>query len=312
MNTSLTRPDRMLGGLWGSLTGDALGVPVEFKSRAEISLNPVAGMRAYGTHGQPAGTWSDDSSLLLCSVESLVEEEFSLEDMSRRFVQWAHASHWTPHGVVFDIGIATSRAIRQMSEGVPPLQCGGRTEHDNGNGSLMRIIPVCLRFAGEEPEVMLRRIEEASSITHAHPRTLIACGFFGLFVRELLAGMSPPEALRSARKEFIQQYSSRWPQEMPDFSPLDELLALSPAERIGSSGYVLDTLTASIWCLLTTETFSECVLKAVNLGSDTDTTGCVAGGLAGVYYGLEAIPAEWLAILARKVDVSRLFNRFVS
>ncbi|HWB03552.1 MAG TPA: ADP-ribosylglycohydrolase family protein [Verrucomicrobiales bacterium] len=311
MNENLTRNQRLLGGLWGSLAGDALGVPVEFKSRAEVQSDPVTGMRSGGSHGQPAGTWSDDSSLLLCSAESLVEHEFSVSDMAQRFARWRREGLWTPHGVVFDIGIATSRSLSRVDAGIPPLECGGRDQHDNGNGSLMRILPVCLRFAGSESPVMVKNVENASSITHAHPRSRMACVFFGFFVREVLAGASPPSALSAAQSAFRAEYGDQ--NELFAFTnALDPRLPQFPESEIRSGGYVMETLTASLWCLLTTNSFSECVLKAVNLGGDTDTTGCVAGGLAGVYYGLDSIPREWMDTLARKEDVARLFNQFVS
>jgi ADP-ribosylglycohydrolase len=159
---------------------------------------------------------------------------------------------------------------------------------------------------------MLARVEAVSSITHAHPRSLMACGLFGLIVRELLAGASPSGALSTALPLFSEYYAGRWPEEMPHFSAIGPSLEKAEVDRIDSGGYVIDTLTASLWCLLTSDSFSTCVLKAVNLGGDTDTTGCVAGGLAGVYYGLDAIPSEWLDALARKEDVEKLFNRFTS
>ncbi len=312
MSNNLTKRDRFLGGLWGSLTGDALGVPVEFKSREEVQRDPVSGMRAGGSHRQPAGTWSDDSSLLLCSVESLVEHPFSVDDMARRFARWRSASLWTPHGMVFDIGIATSQALSRVQAGIPPLKCGGSGQYDNGNGSLMRILPVCLRFANSDPATLVRNVEHASSITHAHPRSRMACVFFAFFVRELLAGKEAPESLAAAREAFRSTYAASHGEEWMAFANvLDPGLPVFPEREIRSGGYVMETLTASLWCLLTTDNFSDCVLKAVNLGSDTDTTGCVAGGLAGVYYGVEAIPRDWLDALARKDDVANLFTRFL-
>jgi ADP-ribosyl-[dinitrogen reductase] hydrolase len=312
MNSPLSVEERIRGGLWGSLVGDALGVPVEFLSRAAVQANPVTGMRGYGTHGQPPGTWSDDSSMLICTVESLLAHHFSVEDMAMRFVKWADQAHWTPHGVVFDIGNATRRALQRSAAGESPLSCGGRSERDNGNGSLMRILPVCLRFATSETKELARRIEDASAITHAHQRSRMACVFFGLMVRELLQGRPPDAALAAAQSAFRAQFAGGLRQEAAAFSRvLDPGLAELPENEIGSSGYVMDTIAASLWCLLTTENFRDCVLRAVNLGGDTDTTGCVAGGLAGVCYGLEAIPAEWRRALARAAEVETLFERLV-
>jgi len=259
---------RIPGGLWGSLVGDALGVPVEFLSRAAVQANPVSGMRGYGTHGQPAGTWSDDSSMLLCTVESLLAQHFSLEDLALRFVNWADEAHWTPHGSVFDIGNATRRALHRSAAGESPLTCGGRSEQDNGNGSLMRILPVCLRFAMCEPQDLAQRIEDASAITHAHQRSRLACDFFGLMVRELLQGRSPAGALAAAQSLFRAEFGGEMRPEATALSRvLGPGLAEFPESQIGSIGYVIDTLEASLWCLLTTDSFADCVLKAVNLAA---------------------------------------------
>ena len=301
--------ERVLGGLWGSLVGDALGVPVEFRGRADVQRDPVNDMRGYGTHRQPPGTWSDDSSMLLCTVESLLAHEFSPEDLGARFVRWGRHNHWTPHGEVFDMGIATSQALGRIASGIPALECGGVSEYDNGNGSLMRILPVCLRFANDAH--LAQKVEDASCITHAHRRSQMACFFHALIVRELLAGAEPRFALTTAQTEFRGHYTAPWTEEFLAFtSVLDPRLPEFLESEIHSGGYVMETLLAAIWCLLTTDNFHDCVLKAVNLGGDTDTTGCVAGGLAGVRYGIDAIAPGWRSALARSTEVCRLFERF--
>jgi ADP-ribosyl-[dinitrogen reductase] hydrolase len=314
MNTALSQKDRILGGLWGSLVGDALGVPVEFRDRASVQAEPVTGMRGYGTHHQPPGTWSDDSSLLLCSTDSLLGAEFDTQDMGHRFVRWYREGLWTPHGKVFDIGGTTSGALARIAHGVRAELAGGDDANSNGNGSLMRILPVSLRFAHEPQQQRLDRVHRASALTHRHPRAQMACGLFTLVIGELLAGKTPADACASARAAFRACYERdlRSSGEFHNFQPLlvDDLRAWSEAE-IHSGGYVLHTLQASLWCLLTTGSFEECVLKAVNLGGDTDTTGCVAGGLAGVHYGLASVPERWRTALARHDDVAGLFKRFV-
>jgi len=142
----MPRRERSFGGLWGAVVGDALGVPIEFKSWAAIAQVPVTEMRGYGTHQQPPGTWSDDSSLLLCTAESLLNG-FDLQDLGRRFVRWLDERYWTPWGQVFDVGITTREAIRRIAQGGAPEQAGSSSEQSNGNGSLMRILPVALRYA---------------------------------------------------------------------------------------------------------------------------------------------------------------------
>ncbi len=301
---------RILGGLYGSLIGDALGVPVEFKSRLDRVHDPVTDMRDYGTHGQPKGTWSDDGSLLLCSVESLAEKGFDTQDMGQRFVRWLDDGHWSAHGCVFDIGSATHRALDQIALGTPAEEAGGGSESSNGNGSLMRILPVPLASLDCDLDTFCDRIARASAITHAHERSKLACVLHGLFVRALMNGDDPAHDHTNAAAEFRDRYASH--AEYAHFSPLlSPDLATQPEHAIQSSGYVLHTLIASIWCLLTTNTFAECVLKAVNLGDDTDTTGCVAGGFAGVFYGVDAIPTDWIAALPRKDDLTKLFQAFL-
>jgi len=309
----ISKRDRMLGGLWGSLAGDALGVPVEFKGRAALQADPVREMRGFGTHNQPAGTWSDDSSLLLCSVDGLNRHEFNTEDMGKRFCEWYRGKLWTPHGKVFDMGIATSQALGRIIEGVRAEVAGGSEESSNGNGSLMRIIPVVVRFAEASTKQLLDKVHRASAITHRHPRSQMACGMFALTIRELLIGKEAGEAASDALVAFRSFYEPDpwWAVELEHFELLlAGDLARQPELEIDSTGYVMDTLTAGLWCLLTTTSFEECVLKAVNLGGDTDTTGCVAGGLAGVHYGSGVLPQRWIQSLARRDEIEVLFNRF--
>lgn len=307
--TEISMRDRILGGLWGSLVGDALGVPVEFKDRATVQSNPVTTMRGFGTHHQPPGTWSDDGALILCTVDSLLAAEFDTQDMGQRFVRWMNDALWTATDVVFDVGLATTDALMRIGNGIPAESAGGRQEYSNGNGSLMRIIPAALRFANEPIQEFATRLAQTSSITHGHERSKMACVFYGILVRHLLLGENPHPALDSARREFKEHYQNT--PELEYFRRcLEEDFVSLPETDIFSTGYVMHTLHASLWCLLTTKSYSECVLKAVNLGGDTDTTGCVAGGLAGVAYGLQGIPSEWASQLARQGEITALFNRF--
>lgn len=306
-----SKRQRILGGLWGSLVGEALGVPVEFKERAAVQADPVKDMRGFGSHKQPAGTWSDDSALLLCSVDSLLRHEFDTEDMGKRFVLWRKEELWTPHGKVFDIGSTTAHALNYIASGMRAETAGGADERSNGNGSLMRIIPVSLRFTNSPTKQLLDRVHRASAITHRHPRSQMACGLFTLIVRELLNGTNDADAFSNGSLNFRHFYESDpwWSAEFDYFQLLlARDFACRPESEIDSGVYVLHTLAASLWCLLTTSSFEECVLKAVNLGDDTDTTGCVAGGLAGVRYGFDAIPQKWIRSLARHDDVESLFG----
>jgi ADP-ribosylglycohydrolase len=173
----------------------------------------------------------------------------------------------------------------------------------------MRILPVALANHHQEESTFITRIAQASAITHGHIRSQMACVFHGLVVRELMQEASPREALHKAQQIFQRLYADN--EELGTFREvLRGDLVSRPEIHIHSGGYVMETLTASLWCLLSTANFSDCVLKAVNLGDDTDTTGCVAGGLAGVVYGLDGIPAEWRLALPRQQDLRDLFTRF--
>lgn len=274
-------------------------------------------MRAFGTHRQPAGTWSDDSSLMLCLADSLCNE-YNLEDIALKFLQWYNAEIWTPHGRVFDIGIATSQAIRRISKGVSPTLCGGTSEFDNGNGSLMRILPILFYIKDFPIEKRFDTIKDVSSITHGHIRSALACFIYLELALEILKGKDKWEAYRTMQKTvrgFLDHDPICSQDEMDKFHRILELKVgeydLSPLhtlqeEEISSSGYVLHSLEASLWCFMNSENYAEAVLKAVNLGEDTDTTGAITGGIAGLYYGFESIPKEWVDVLARKEDIENL------
>jgi ADP-ribosylglycohydrolase/O-acetyl-ADP-ribose deacetylase (regulator of RNase III) len=304
----------ILGGLWGAVVGDALGVPVEFKLRGALDEQPVTDLRGYGTYNVPPGTWSDDSSLLLCSLYSLIGPRLDGADLAQRFVRFLDRAYMTPAGEVFDVGITTANAIKRMREGVPPEEAGGAEESDNGNGSLMRILPVALRFFRESDARLAEYAHRASALTHRHPRSMLACGYICVFAKYLLEGDSPRAAYARANA-FAQSYYSigNWAFELPHYARvLGNRLSELAREVVPSSGYVVHTLEASLWCLLTTRSYEEAVLRAVNLGGDTDTTACVTGGLAGVHYGVGQVHERWRKALARTDDLEDIFARFVA
>ncbi|HOE16490.1 MAG TPA: ADP-ribosylglycohydrolase family protein [Syntrophorhabdaceae bacterium] len=306
--------DRMLGGLWGAIVGDALGVPVEFKDREERKKDPVTDMRGYGTFSQPPGTWSDDSSLLLCTAESLIDG-FNVARMGELFVRWFIKGYWTPHGIAFDIGNSTMSAIRRMMNGTAPETAGGESEHDNGNGSLMRILPVAVYCVRSSPSEVIDYAHRASALTHRHYIAQAACAFYCIMAKALLQGANPHGAYELT-SYVIQSYYDKmlFRSELP-FSHFSRLFSGAidtlPENEIGSDGFVVHTLEAGVWCLLNSGSYKEAVLRAVNLGEDTDTTAIVTGGLAGICYGYDAIPQEWIDKIVRKDDIKKLFERFI-
>ena len=295
--------------LFGLAIGDALGVPVEFQSRAYLKQNPVEDMKGYGAHNQPVGTWSDDSSLTFCLVESLCLG-YNLKDISHKFLRWYRAEIWTPHGEVFDIGIATSKAINKIANGTDPVLCGGNNEADNGNGSLMRILPLLFYLRNEDNlQVIFNKVQEVSAITHAHFRSVFACFIYIIYGLELLKGYDKKAAYQNTQvtvKKFIAQNDFDT-NEIDLFERIfNSDIATVHEHEIYSSGYVLHSLEASLWCVLTTESYQDAVLKAVNLGEDTDTTAAIAGGLAGLIYGFESIPQEWMKVLVKRTEIEKL------
>lgn len=297
--------------LIGTAVGDALGVPVEFEPRAKLKANPVTDMLEFGTHKQPKGTWSDDTSLMLCLAESIVEG-LDLNKLAQKFIAWKNDNLWTAHGWVFDIGIGTRLAIERLEDGELPELAGGFEEMDNGNGSLMRILPLILYTKDLDIGQRFEWAKKVSSLTHAHVRSIMTCFYYLEFAKKIVEGKDKFEAYIELQTELFQYFQSRKinPLEIQKFSRLlfDDISEVEE-DKIQSSGYVIHTLEASIWCLLTTNSYEEAVLKAVNLGHDTDTTGAVTGGLGGLMYGLVAIPTEWLNVLARKEDIIKLSNQ---
>ncbi|MDO7851898.1 ADP-ribosylglycohydrolase family protein [Hymenobacter convexus] len=316
-------PTAARAALLGLAVGDALGVPVEFLSRVARRQDPVTGMRAYGTHRQPAGTWSDDSSLTFCLAETLAQPGGrngmpDLVDFAQRSINWLYQSYWTATGETFDVGNATRTAIGRLQRGIEPIKAGPNSESDNGNGALMRILPLAFHEIWRAENLDLSAAwaltEAVASVTHGHPRSTLGCFLYLLVARGLLVGLAPAEAYHQARAEgynWLQTFAKgpifyEWPKYG---AVLHGTLPDRPESAISSSGYVVDTLEAALWCLLRHDTYAATVLAAVNLGDDTDTTGAVAGGLAGLAYGEAAIPAEWLAVLARRADVEDLAAR---
>ncbi|MEO0899856.1 MAG: ADP-ribosylglycohydrolase family protein [Bacteroidota bacterium] len=298
--------------LVGIAIGDAIGVPVEFTSKEERKALPVKDMQAFGTHNQPAGTWSDDTSLTLCLAEAILTD-FSLRHIADQFIAWRDQAFWTAHGEVFDIGISTNQAILRLKDtSLPPELAGGMEEMDNGNGSLMRIAPLSLLIKDLELNDRYSYNAKVSSLTHGHFRSIFSC----FFLNELLLQLGEGKGKREAYEEaifIVQEWiglNNPSPEEITHFdSILSGRIDQVAESDIRGSGYVLHSLQASLWCWLKTDNYEDAVLMAVNLGEDTDTTGAITGAIAGVTYGLNSIPKKWVDQLARKRDIIKLADR---
>lgn len=301
-----------LNGIMGVVVGDALGCPVQFESWEEVARHPVTGMRGYGTFNLPEGSWTDDSSLTIALLESIRRAgKIDLDDIMGNFMKWLYDGEFTPYGQSYDIGRGTMQAINRYRKNRKAKKCGGDEEWNNGNGSLMRIMPACLYCTVMETSGMysdrdaIESIHSVGSLTHAHIRSNIACGLYFFMVKRILLGDG---SLQERMQEGLSQGYAFYESYLADKENLhyyDRLKALDdfkslPADKIKSTGYVVDALEAAVWSLITTDSFDQTLLKAVNLGDDTDTVGAIAGGLAGLYYGYDSIPEEWLSAIKRR------------
>lgn len=299
-----TKPLSMIMGV---AVGDALGLPVQFEKRGTFH---VTGMQGYGTYHLPPGTWSDDTSLTLALADSLEagQDRPDLERIAKNFIAWFERGKYTPYGKAFDIGRTTANSIKRLRMGVPPEKAGGTEEHSNGNGSLMRISPLTFFLAGkEDAKERFEIVRSVSSLTHGHECSVAACYIYVEMLNALRTGCGKKAAYRALREEFSQGVSFISEAALAKFHRIlrEDVRAL-PESEIRSSGYVVDTIEAAFWSFLTTDNYREALLRAVNLGLDTDTVGAVTGAMAGLEYGLSSIPEEWRNQLAAYDLVERI------
>lgn len=281
----------------GHAVADALGVPAEFRSREELDKTPITDMVGYGTYNLPAGCWSDDTSMTLAALDSLASGKVDYDEIMNNFGRWYHDGEYTPTGMMFDVGGTCRQAILNYTrKHKKPMECGLTEAASNGNGSLMRILPFVL-YSEFMPCHRIELIHEASMLTHAHMLSRIGCVIYAIILSHLLRCSEKVSVFHGLT------HAMQLLEDEPEFAFYHRMFKSDFAylyrDEIRATGYVVDTLEAAVWCLLTTDSYAECVLKAVNLGDDTDTVAAVAGGLAGALYGLEGIPREWLSKLKK-------------
>lgn len=307
--------EKLLGGVYGLAVGDALGVPVEFCSREMLDKDPVKGMEAGGTHRQDKGTWSDDTSMVLATLDAMSAGGLSFGMVMDNFAKWYTKANYTAAGVVFDVGGTTGAAIQNYLRGEPLESCGAADERSNGNGSLMRMLPmiyyVYLKYGLEINPLAVDQIYRLSGLTHAHIISKVCCVYYvyiGMYIME--AGRDLHSAIKAAIEAVERYYAIE--EEIPPVLDKDSLMDYVSLNRedIESTGYVVHSLVASVWCLWNSSSYEEAVLKAVNLGADTDTTGAITGSLAGIWYGMENIPTEWLNELKNSKGIMTICERF--
>lgn len=310
MAQHLIQAQRIAGGLWGLLIGDALGVPYEFQHpnnlppKNQLEMQPPVGFsRAHA--GVPIGTWSDDGAQALALLASLLANAgLNLDDFARRLINWYEHGYMAVDYAVFDVGVQTATAIRQLQRGVPPEQAGGADEYDNGNGSLMRVLPLALWHQGSDAE-LVQLAQQQSLVTHRHLRAQICCALYCLWARGLLNGdeRAYENAVATLRKIYTENADAYAELEFyirPDDEPIGK-----------GSGYVVDSLRSARMVLSHENSYEAVVKAAIALGNDTDTTACIAGGLAGIKYGIQAIPERWMQVLRGKEWVEPLLAQLL-
>lgn len=305
----MNKTNRLKGGLYGLLIGDALGVPYEFHPPSAIPALELIDMMPPGrfrrSHASvKPGTWSDDGALALCLLDSLIEKDgLDLANLANKVLAWGSGGYMAVDGHVFDMGNQTRRALENLKNGVSPGTAGPSDERSNGNGSLMRALPLALWHRGTD-EDLVALAHGQSLLTHGHVHSQVCCALYVLVARQLLDGQTMNDAWDRAEDDLVAQYRGS-----PYAMALEFVLSMKLNEPQGS-GYVVDSLwSAKAACR--ESTYAGVVKAAVALGNDTDTTACIAGGLAGIHFGFDAIPLRWMDVLRGRDMVKPLEKRLL-
>lgn len=301
----------------GFAVGDAMGVPYEFETREELKKHPVTDMG--NLYNYPKGTWSDDTSMTLASMDSIIQSsEIDTIDMAIKFLEWTRDNKYTATGRMFDIGMTTKKALVKFERNQENAEeCGEAGEFDNGNGSLMRMLPIAYYIAShkyyrsyieDEDYEIYEIVKKVSSITHKHEISILGCYIFVKFVLEIIEGKNKKTAYENIQDGdyylFSEEALSRYDRILKgNIKELKE-------EEIKSTGYIVDTLEAVLWLFLNSKDYNETILKAVNLGDDTDTISAITGGLLGIYYGEDKIKTEWKNELQKLDYIKELAEKF--
>ncbi len=306
--------EKIKSSILGFIVGDTLGVPFEFESREKLKIKPVTTMVSGGSWDQSIGTWSDDTSMVLSTLDSL-SRGYDLNDLGFCLNNWLYENHYTPHGEVFDCGIQTRDGLQRIhkqiitNQTITPLPPSA-DESRNGNGSLMRILPFGFYLQNHSIEERWEIIGEVSSLTHSHIRSVIGCFIYSEMVMELMVDGDKFASYKRMKERvlgFLVNKVSSSELELFGRILVFDISNLKESE-IRSTPYILYTLEAVLWCFLRQENYKDSVLLAVNLGGDTDTIGALVGGLAGINYN--AIPKKWIEVLVRKEEIIELVDLF--
>lgn len=308
----MTKQDQLKGAIYGLLVGDAVGVSYEFllaeqlPAYDQIEMLPPNNFAKTYPH-IPVGTWSDDGAQALCLLDSLLyKNKMDTEDFMKRICNWYQCGYMAVDFQVFDIGVQTAEAIRNYLSGVPLLQVANNDVLANGNGSLMRVLPLAIWHQGSD----IQLIEDAyaqSHVTHAHLRSKVCCALYCLWARSILNGLD----IEAAWSDAVTKLRAYLKDKPDDLEQLEYYIRPDELEKGTGSGYVVDCLKSARYALQQT-TYQDVIKTAIAFGRDTDTTACVAGGIAGLYFGFDSIPESWLAQLRAKDLVEPLLAKLLS
>lgn len=302
MTNNISTLSRFKGSLFGLACGDAVGSKVEWKTRAWCKLQPVLGMEGSKIHRLKPGEFTDDTSMALCLAISLIEKGFDPKDQIERYLRWREEGYLGSQGRCIGIGNTVSCSLDDyLLFGHGPLD-GPTGEFTAGNGSIMRLAPVPMyAYPNADEAINLSMI--SSKTTHGAPEAVYGAGLFGYIIFKALLGYSKENIL----------FDNNYFLQIGNVPKKIETLANGGYKdkfeaEIDGNGYVADSLEAALWCFLKTDSYQSAVLTAANLGGDADTTAAIVGQLAGAYYGIEAIPQDWLDV----IDMKTIIDRFAT
>lgn len=300
--------------LYGFIVGDAMGVPIEFEDREKLINKPVTSMLGYGSHDVEAGVYSDDTSMTLATMDSIIKQNgiINYNDIADKFCNWVNNNEYTATNKVFDIGMTTKYAlIKYFNNKIDATMCGGTNINENGNGSLMRMLPIALycfykNIKGDNEIFTL--VKNSSSITHAHDISILGCYIYVRYVISLLETKNKISSYNFIKKldysMFIEEVKLEYSRIL--FSDISTL----NINDINSSGYVVNTLEAVFWIILNCSNYNESIIGAINLGGDTDTIGAITGSIAGILYGYDNISKRWISKLKNKDYIDEIIIKF--
>lgn len=304
--------NRIRDALYGFAIGDAIGVPIEFEHRSNLIKSPVTKMLGYGSYDIDKGIWSDDTSMTLAEMDSIAAtNKIDYTDMAEKFCSWINDAKYTATNEVFDIGMTTKYALmKYWNDKIDATKCGGTSISANGNGSLMRMMPIAFYCYYKEldDDAIYEIVSRTSSITHAHEIRIMGCYIYVKYLIYILSGNDKKTSLK-----YIKNQEYRWFSQ-DTIKEYDRILKGNikdlEIDDISSTGYVVYTLEAVLWTILNTDSYNQAIIGAINLGEDTDTIGAITGSIAGILYGYDNIDETWIKDLKNKEYLDYMSRKF--